>query len=148
MAQAAIALGSNLGDRGAHLDAAVAALSALPGTRILRQSPRYDTDPVDVPEEFRDRRFLNGALLVETDLTPEALLRSLLDIESSLRRVRTVRNGPRTVDLDLIAYQGETRGTPELTLPHPRAKTRDFVLRPLRDIGVDIDSLTAGAPVR
>lgn len=148
MAQAAIALGSNLGDRGAHLDAAVAALSALPGTRILRQSPRYDTDPVDVPEEFRDRHFLNGALLVETDLTPEALLRSLLDIESSLRRVRTVRNGPRTVDLDLIAYQGETRGTPELTLPHPRAKTRDFVLRPLRDIGVDIDSLTAGAPVR
>lgn len=148
MAQAAIALGSNLGDRGAHLDAAVAALSALPGTRILRQSPRYDTDPVDVPEEFRDRRFLNGALLVETDLTPEALLRSLLDIESSLRRVRTVRNGPRTVDLDLIAYQGETRGTPDLTLPHPRAKTRDFVLRPLRDIGVDIDALTAGAPVR
>ncbi len=147
MAQAAIALGSNLGDRGAHLDAAVAALSALPGTRILRQSPRYDTDPVDVPEEFRDRRFLNGALLVETDLTPEALLRSLLDIESSLRRVRTVRNGPRTVDLDLIAYQGETRGTPDLTLPHPRAKAREFVLRPLRDMGVDIDSLTAGAPV-
>lgn len=144
--RAVIGLGSNLGDRSAYLKAAVSALSDLPETLLIARAKDYDTAPVDVPEAYTQMRFLNTAVLIETALSPEALLDRLQQIETDLHRVRTVRNGPRTIDLDLIAYQGETRTTERLTLPHPRAKERDFVLLPLRDLNVDIDRLTQGAP--
>jgi 2-amino-4-hydroxy-6-hydroxymethyldihydropteridine diphosphokinase len=90
---------------------------------------------VDVPEAFVELTFLNGAVLIETQLSPEALLDAALAIEAEAGRVRTVRNGPRPLDVDLILYEGERRNTAQLTLPHPRAHLRDFVLDPLRDLG-------------
>ncbi len=140
MPKAVIALGSNLGDRVAHLENAISAIRNLPQTLLLTKAKHYDTTPVDVPKEFETLRFLNTAILVETTLSPEELLTHLLAIEDKLGRIRTVRNGPRTIDLDLIAYEGERRQTAFLTIPHPRAKERDFVLLPLRDLGITLET--------
>lgn len=135
MARAVLALGSNLGDREGFLAFAVSSLSALPNTRVLKQSALRETEPVDVPEDFTELKFLNGAVLIETQLSPEDLLEAALAIEAEAGRVRTVRNGPRPLDVDLILYEGERRTTERLILPHPRAHLRDFVLDPLRDLG-------------
>ena len=141
--RAVIALGSNLSDREAALDAAVAAIAALPGTAILKASRRYDTTPQDVPPQFADLRFLNAALLIQTNLSPRDLLAELNAIEAHAGRVRTLRNGPRPIDLDIILYEGVSSDDPALTLPHPRAHLRDFVLLPLADLGVTRADLLA-----
>ncbi len=143
MARAVLALGSNLGDREGFLAFAVSSLSQLPNTRILAESKHRETAPVDVPEAFADLTFLNAAVLIETTLTPEALLTAALAIEAEAGRVRTVRNGPRPLDVDLILYEGERRNTESLILPHPRAHLRDFVLEPLRDLGFTVDDVIA-----
>lgn len=135
MARAVLALGSNLGDREGFLTFAVSSLSTLPQTRILQESQRRETAPVDVPAGFEDLTFLNGAVLIETALSPEALLEAALAIEAEAGRVRTVRNGPRPLDVDVILYEGERRQTERLMIPHPRAHERAFVLDPLRDLG-------------
>ena len=135
MARAVLALGSNLGDREGFLSFAVSSLSALPGTQLLAVSQQRETAPVDVPEAFVDLAFLNMAVLVETTLSAEDLLTAALAIEAEAGRVRTVRNGPRPLDVDVILYEGVTCATERLTLPHPRAHERDFVLDPLRDLG-------------
>ncbi len=135
MARAVIALGSNLGDRERFLDAAQTAIASLPETQLLRVSRRYDTAPEGVLPEFQSLRFLNAAVLIRTALMPNALLAELNAIEEKSGRVRTVRNGPRTLDLDLILYEGVTSSEAHLTLPHPRASTRSFVLTPLADLG-------------
>jgi 2-succinyl-6-hydroxy-2,4-cyclohexadiene-1-carboxylate synthase/2-amino-4-hydroxy-6-hydroxymethyldihydropteridine diphosphokinase len=126
--QAILAYGSNLGDRAAHLAAAIAALDATPGIRVLATSPFYETEPEDY---LAQPRFLNAAGLVSTTLSPEELLAACLSIERRNGRVRTIPNGPRTLDIDLLFYEGATRHTPFLTLPHPRWAQRLFVLRPL-----------------
>ncbi len=136
MAKVVLALGSNLGDREAMLDFAVVQLRQLPHTSLLAVAERYDTTPVDVPEAFREMRFLNSAALLETALSPVALLEELHRIEAEAGRIRTVRNGPRPLDLDIILYEGVRSDTAELTLPHPHAHERDFVLRPLADLGI------------
>ena len=135
MARAVLALGSNLGDREGFLSFAVSSLSALPGTQLLAVSQQRETAPVDVPEAFVDLAFLNMAVLVETTLSAEDLLTAALAIEAGAGRVRTVRNGPRPLDVDVILYEGVRSATECLTLPHPRAHERDFVLDPLRDLG-------------
>jgi 2-amino-4-hydroxy-6-hydroxymethyldihydropteridine diphosphokinase len=135
MARAVLALGSNLGDREGFLTFAASSLSKLPETRILKESRRRETEPVDVPEGFEALKFLNGAVLIETALSPEALLEASLAIEAEAGRVRTVRNGPRPLDVDIILFEGEWRNTERLILPHPRAHIRDFVLVPLADLG-------------
>ena len=135
MARAVLALGSNLGDREGFLSFAVSSLSALPGTQLLAVSQQRETAPVDVPEAFVDLAFLNMAVLVETTLSAEDLLTAALAIEAEAGRVRTVRNGPRPLDVDVILYEGVQSTTERLTLPHPRAHERDFVLDPLRDLG-------------
>lgn len=141
MARAVVALGCNLGNRESALTRATAAIAALAETQLLAVSNHYETEPVDVPPAFRHLRFLNAAVLLETALAPLALLRSLLQIEADFGRVRTVRNGPRPLDLDLILYEGVQMATAELTLPHPRAHLRDFVLRPLADLGIAREDL-------
>lgn len=129
-AVAAVGLGSNLGDRAANLEAALAALSRLPGTRLRARSSFLETDPVGPPQP----RFLNAAALVETTLSPESLLGALLGIEAALGRVRTVAKGPRTIDLDLLTHGSARRRTAFLTLPHPELHLRAFVLEPLASI--------------
>lgn len=134
--RAIVSLGSNLGDRAAFLEKATAAVAALPQTRLVAASEPEETEPVGVPPEFADLKFLNGVAVFMTSLSPEAFAAALHGIEDSLGRVRTVKNGPRTIDLDLVDYDGEVRSSPELTLPHPRAKERGFVTRPLARLGI------------
>ena len=129
--RAIVSLGSNIEPRARYLAMARAALSELPGTRIAKASEVEETEPVDVPPEFRHMKFLNQLLVLETALDPIGFSRRMHAIEAAIGRVRTVRNGPRTIDIDLIDFDGIKMDTPELTLPHPRAASRDFVMRPL-----------------
>lgn len=129
--QALVAAGSNLGDRAATLAKALETLRATPGILVVEPSPLYETDPVGPIDQ---PRFLNLVAGIETTLTPEALLTVLLEIERQAGRERLVRWGPRTLDLDLLAFEGETRDTPQLRLPHPRMRERAFVLAPLTDV--------------
>ena len=140
---AAVSLGSNIEPRREYLSRAVAALSSLPGTRLLKMSPVMETEPVDVPPEYAGMKFLNSVAVFETTLEVFDFSRRMHGIEDALGRVRTVRNGPRTIDLDLIDFGGMTVDTPELTLPHPRAHLREFVFRPLAEMGLP---LTAERP--
>ena len=126
----AIALGSNLGDRKAHIDFAVARLGELLGD--LRVSSIMETEPVDVPDQ--QPPYLNAVVVGETDLEPEALLEKLLAIERARGRERKSPKAARTLDLDIILY-GETRmRSPHLEIPHPRFTNRPFVIEPLREL--------------
>ena len=122
-----------------YLNRAQEALCALPGTRFLASSGTDETEPVDVPAGFEEQRFLNRILVVETELQPMDFSRLMHRIEDDLGRVRgAVRNIPRTIDIDMIDYEGVTMDDPELTLPHPRAKEREFVMEPLRRMGISL----------
>jgi 2-amino-4-hydroxy-6-hydroxymethyldihydropteridine diphosphokinase len=129
--RAVIALGSNIQDPEAQVRGAFDEIAALPGTRLVKRSALYRTAPVgylDQPE------FVNACALVETTLAPHALLDELLAIEKRHGRVRAIRNGPRTLDLDVVLY-GESRiDEPGLVVPHPRAHERRFVLEPLVEV--------------
>lgn len=129
-ASVAIALGSNLGDRAVTLRRAVAALEA--SVRVVRVSGVYETVPVDAPQGSPP--FLNMAVAGHTSLEPLELLDALQAIEKRLGRVRSVRNAPRPIDLDLIFYDAIRMRTPRLTLPHPRYHQRRFVLDPLGEV--------------
>ena len=133
-----VSLGSNIEPRAAYLKRAIAALSALPETRFEKASSVIETEPVDVPPEFAALKFLNQMAVLETTLDPFDFSRRMHAIEDDLGRVRTVRNGPRTIDIDLIDFGGQIINTPELTLPHPRAHLRPFVQVPLRELGIQI----------
>ncbi len=133
--RAYVGFGANLGDPAATLRAAAAELGRRAGTlaagsRIYRSRPIGRTDQ---PE------FLNAVARLETTLAAERLLEELLAVEAEFGRVRDVRWGPRTLDLDLIWYEGERREDVRLTLPHPRAHEREFVLRPLADLDPGLD---------
>ena len=131
MATAYLALGANLGDPAATVNAAFAALGDLPQTRVAATSALYRTAPVGITEQ---PEFINAAARVETELSPLALLDALLAIEQQFGRVRLLQNGPRTLDLDVLLYEGQVIDTPRLTLPHPRMHLRAFVLYPLADV--------------
>jgi len=128
---AAIALGSNLGDRAATLASAIRALAA--HGEVIARSSDYDTDPVGYADQ---PRFLNAAALFQTTLAPIDLLHALLHIEKQHGRDRShgIEKGPRTLDLDLLLYEDVILATPELTLPHPEMHRRRFVLEPLAEI--------------
>ncbi|MCE1182065.1 MAG: 2-amino-4-hydroxy-6-hydroxymethyldihydropteridine diphosphokinase [Rhodocyclales bacterium] len=131
MATAYLALGANLGDPAATVNAAFAALGDLPQTRVAATSALYRTAPVGITEQ---PEFINAAARVETELSPLALLDALLDIEQQFGRVRLLQNGPRTLDLDVLLYENQVIDTPRLILPHPRMHLRAFVLFPLADV--------------
>ena len=138
-ARVILCLGSNIEPRMDYLDRAQDALCALPGTRFLASSGTDETEPVDVPSGYEEQRFLNRMLVVETELQPMDFSRLMHRIEDDLGRVRgAVRNIPRTIDIDMIDYEGVTMDDPELTLPHPRAKEREFVMNPLRRMGISL----------
>jgi 2-amino-4-hydroxy-6-hydroxymethyldihydropteridine diphosphokinase len=126
MAACLIALGSNLGDRAAHLRSAVDELSRLPQTRLVARSAWQETPPVGGPAG--QGPFLNGAALLSTTLEPPALLAELVRIETLLGRVRTVRWEARAIDLDILLANGLIWQSPGLQIPHPRMHYRRFVL--------------------
>jgi 2-amino-4-hydroxy-6-hydroxymethyldihydropteridine diphosphokinase len=152
MATAFIALGSNLGDRFATLQSALAALRDL-GSNVTASSV-YETEPVGYLDQ---PRFLNAVVRLETQLTPDDLLNEMHRIEQDHHRERVFKNGPRTLDLDLVLYDDLVDERPELTIPHPRLHERAFVLVPLAEIAPDseipsvgkmaIEALTALGPV-
>ena len=133
MPRVTIALGSNLGDREANL---AFGLSALPGfITHLKPSRWIDTAPVGVPAE--QPRYLNGAVIGETDLPARELLDRLLDIEREAGRMRLSPMAPRTLDLDLILFGNAVIEEPGLSVPHPRFRERLFVLEPLAEVAPD-----------
>ena len=131
-----VSLGSNIEPRADYLRRAIDALSALPETRFVKASSVIETEPLDVPSEFAALKFLNQVAVFETTLDPFDFSRRMHAIEDGLGRVRTVRNGPRTIDIDLIDFGGQIINTTELTLPHPRAHLRSFVQEPLKELDI------------
>jgi 2-amino-4-hydroxy-6-hydroxymethyldihydropteridine diphosphokinase len=129
-----LALGSNLGDRLAHLRAAVASLAAAEDVELLAVSPVYETDPVGGPAQAD---YLNAVALVATTRTARSLLALAQEVEASRARTRTERWGPRTLDVDVVSFADVRSDDPTLTLPHPRAHERAFVLAPWHDLDPD-----------
>ena len=136
--RAIVSLGSNLEPRADYLRRALAALAAFPETRLVAASSVCETEPVEVPPEFAALTFLNQVAVFETALDAFDFSRRMHALEDILGRVRTVRNGPRTIDFDLIDFGGQVINTPELILPHPRARHRAFVLQPLAELGISL----------
>lgn len=134
--RAFIGIGSNLGDRLRWCRAAEERLARLPGTRLVQVSPPIETAPAEGAE---GGPFLNGVAEIETDLSPQALLRELLAIEAALGRPRERQRGAaRTLDLDLLLYGDRRVEEPGLVVPHPRMASRRFVLQPLASIAPDV----------
>lgn len=141
MPEALIGLGGNLGDVPATLERALAALEA-GGARVVRRSSNWKTPPWGVTDQ---PAFVNACALIETQLTPRALLDLCLSVEAALGRRRELRWGPRVIDLDVLDFDGRTVSEPGLTLPHPHLTERAFVLVPLAEIVPD--RVVAGATV-
>jgi 2-amino-4-hydroxy-6-hydroxymethyldihydropteridine diphosphokinase len=129
-----LSVGSNLGDRLGTLQGCVQAIGDLPETDVLAVSPVYETAPVGGPAQ---PDYLNAVLEIETGLAPRDLLAATQRIEADFGRVRgegSERFGPRTLDIDIISFAGDVSDDPVLTLPHPRAHERAFVLAPWHDL--------------
>ena len=124
-----ISLGSNIGDRTAHLREAIGRMAQF-GV-VTRTSSFYETEPVEIIDQ---PWFVNAVVEVSTELAPVELLHRLLEVERSMGRERTVAKGPRNIDLDLLLYDDESVNSAELTLPHPALHERRFVLTPLVEI--------------
>ena len=130
MARAFLGLGSNLGDRRRHLRDAVAAIPD-----VVAVSRVYETVPVGGPDQGA---YLNIVVRLDTDRSPRELLEICREREAEAQRVRTVRWGPRTLDVDVLWVDGQTVDEPDLVVPHPRMFERAFVLMPLRDVAADL----------
>jgi 2-amino-4-hydroxy-6-hydroxymethyldihydropteridine diphosphokinase len=131
-----LALGSNLGDRLGYLQGGVRTLLAGPGLRLAALSPVYATTPVGGPPQSD---YLNAVLVADTTLTAAELLARGQATEAAFQRTRTDVWGPRTLDVDIIVYGDEVSDDPRLTLPHPRARERAFVLAPWLDVDPDAE---------
>jgi 2-amino-4-hydroxy-6-hydroxymethyldihydropteridine diphosphokinase len=129
--RAYLALGSNLGDRAAHLQHAVDGLAAADGVEVVAVSHVYETTPVGGPPQ---PDYLNAVVAIETDLTPRRLLGLAQDLEAAAARVRGERWGPRSLDVDILLVGDSVVSEPDLVIPHPRLHERRFVLVPLADV--------------
>ena len=132
-----LSIGSNIGDREANIAFAEERLLACPYIRDLKKASLYETEPVGYTDQ---PDFLNTCVSFFTSLSPEALLDLTSGIENDCKRVRTVRWGPRTLDIDIIFYGNEKIDTPRLTIPHPRWKERAFVIVPAKEL-MELDVL-------
>jgi 2-amino-4-hydroxy-6-hydroxymethyldihydropteridine diphosphokinase len=142
MTSAVIALGANLGEATSALQGAVDALVETVGVTVVSASPVFETDPVGGPDQ---PVYVNAVVLIDTELEPLALLRRLNEIEDQWQRTREVHWGPRTLDLDIIDIAGFTSNTEQLTVPHPRAHQRGFVLVPW--LAADANASLSGTAV-
>ena len=134
MVQAYLGLGSNIGDRKQLLLTAIDLIGNIKGIKVTKQSSIYETAPIGYTDQ---PNFLNLCLEIETELSPQQLLKHCLDIEQQLHRVREIRWGPRTLDIDILLYSDNIIETDNLSIPHPRMQERAFVLIPLNDIASD-----------
>jgi 2-amino-4-hydroxy-6-hydroxymethyldihydropteridine diphosphokinase len=131
-----LSVGSNLADKLENCRSGIAALTRSPGIRLVAQSRIYRTEPVDYLDQDW---FINYAVKIETDLTPDELLKHIKSIEQAAgRKQNAVRFGPRILDLDILLFDDVVRDEPGLTIPHPRMHKRRFVLRPICDIDPEI----------
>ncbi|MBF7020760.1 2-amino-4-hydroxy-6-hydroxymethyldihydropteridine diphosphokinase [Staphylococcus sp. 18_1_E_LY] len=135
MKTAYLGLGSNVGDRLEQLESAIKILDQADGVQVSQISPVYETEPVGYVEQ---PNFLNLCVEVKTTLTPQQLLQQCFYTEHQLHRVRDIRWGPRTLDVDILLYENEIIEEENLTVPHPRMRERAFVLTPLNDIATDV----------
>ncbi|WP_395572912.1 2-amino-4-hydroxy-6-hydroxymethyldihydropteridine diphosphokinase [Streptomyces sp. BK79] len=134
--RAVIALGANLGNRLETLQGAIDALEDTPGVRVKGVSPVYETEPWGVAPDSQPSYF-NAVVILKTTLPPSSLLERAHAVEEAFHRVRDERWGPRTLDVDIVAYADVVSDDPQLTLPHPRAHERAFVLAPWHDVEPD-----------
>jgi len=126
-----LGVGSNLGNRRQNIKKALDFLAGTKGVKIEKTSRIYETKAQGGPPQ---EKFLNAAVRIKTSLTPASLLKTLKNIEKQLGRKKTVRFGPRTIDLDILIYGNRIIKTKTLEIPHPRMFEREFVLRPLREV--------------
>ncbi len=144
MARGYLGLGSNIGERRGHLQAAVWRLESVRGVSVLESSSVYETEPVglvlDQPE------FLNACVAIETTLSPLELLSACKAVERALGRTRSMRHGPRVIDVDVLLLDSVALRVPGLTVPHPELASRRFVLVPLLELGPQI-ALPDGTPL-
>ena len=136
MHQAFVALGSNLQDPQAQVERALHTIANTANITLIKASSLYKTAPVGYENQ---PDFINAVAEIETDLSPIALLQTLLEIETQHGRERPFSNAPRVLDLDVLLYEGVSTNTPELTLPHPRMHNRGFVMLPLAEIAPKIN---------
>lgn len=120
-----------MGNRKKYIKRAIDMLKNSPDIKVERVSPLYETEPVGGPPQGK---FLNGVIRIETDLSPRELLNRLKKIEDTLGRVRKVKDGPRTIDLDILTFGDIHVKEEDLLIPHPRMNERDFVKYPLNDL--------------
>ncbi len=149
-ATAYIGIGSSLGDRRDLIRRAIDALDALDAVAVVAQSKLYETKPVGADPVGRPPQpdYLNGAVAVETSLSPQQLMEGLFRIEHNLGRARKTPNAPRTIDLDLLLYGDRVIDEEALRVPHPRMHERWFVLKPLADVAPDARHPTLDLTIR
>jgi 2-amino-4-hydroxy-6-hydroxymethyldihydropteridine diphosphokinase len=139
-----IGFGSNLGDRLENCRNAIGALAALPPCSLLKTSSFYETSPVGLVDQ---PAFINGVVLLETDEDAHWLLSQMLEIEKTFGRIRNLKWGPRSIDLDLLFFDDQIINTPELSVPHPSLHERRFVLEPLNEVAPDFRHPSLGKSV-
>lgn len=131
MTESYIGIGSNLGDRKGYIERAIEMLKGSGNIKVEKISQLYETEPIGGPPQGK---FLNGVIKIETDFSPRELLNRLKRIEKELGRIKRVKDGPRTIDLDILMYGDLHIEEENLVIPHPRMNERDFVKRPLNDL--------------
>ena len=130
-----IGLGSNLGDRDKNIRLALDKINQLKDTKVTKRSFIIETEPVGGPPQGK---YLNAAIEIETQFSPHELLTNLQNIEQKLGRARTIKNGPRTIDLDILFFNNKKINEQDLIVPHPKILEREFVLTPLKEIAPEM----------